>query len=252
MSESAKRTNRSPWFYIGVGCLGLIVCAVIVMGTCTVVGYRWAKKLETELKDPVSREHRAAEILGVAQLPPGYYAAIPLQIPFQLMDTVMLTDRPPGPDAPNVDPSPVADHRSLLYFHTSLKKSNDPRILDYFEGRTDDPSVLREAGLKLDLPAGKIFDRGVFEGSPRLLFVIVQGRGVLVNNRDSQAMAIALVHCDQDPSLRVFIVSGTEPMPAPADGTAQAIEPQSLTDRTGVERFLRQFSVCTAKPAGSN
>ena len=86
--------KRSPWFWVGIGCLTV----VLLMGACVVgvgfMGFRFAKQLEQEISDPVLRAEKAREVLGCEALPAGYNPMISITIPFILEMTILSTQEP--------------------------------------------------------------------------------------------------------------------------------------------------------------
>ncbi len=94
--------QRSPWFYVGVGCVVIIVLGLAVTALGGFWLFRSAKKLEEELKDPVARAEKVKKILGADELPEGYHALVAFSVPF-VMETAILSDQ--EPDGSGVVPS---------------------------------------------------------------------------------------------------------------------------------------------------
>src|SRR5215813_3669824 len=86
--------KTSPWVYVGIGCLVVVVIGVAAVGTVAFYGYRKAKQFTEEMKNPAAREAKVKSILHAETLPPGYYAVIGMSVPF-VMDMAMLSDKEP-------------------------------------------------------------------------------------------------------------------------------------------------------------
>jgi hypothetical protein len=241
VTNGEKRTV-SPWTYVGIGCGVVVLLSVIAIGACSWFGWRFAKQkaqeLETELKDPAARESKALELLGASQLPEGYFPALSLSVPF-VMEMVSLTDRPPAVDQKRIEPA--FDERSFTYIHLRPKKADDPRLRDFFEGRTDDSSVLKDAGVNFELGTGQILKRGVIDGSPRLMYAVQRGRSPLQRAAADGLACLILIGCPGDDSLRIAIWTGPDPAPSAALDPAPA---GSVADESAIASFMGQFSLC--------
>jgi hypothetical protein len=234
-----QRKNTSPWVYVGIGCAVVAVLAVILVGSCSYAGYRFAGKLKKELTDPAAREQKVLEVLGTPSIPEGYVAGFALDVPMA-MQMAFLTDQEVTVSGDHVDPR--FQERSFMYIHIKLKKANDPKLLDFFEGRTEDPQVLRDAGVNMDFGQGEILSRGVIEGSPKLLYAVQRGRSPMSHSNAELLTALVMIQCAQDSSLRVGIWTGPDPA---AGGTLEgAALAGSVADQAAIGSFLGQFRLC--------
>lgn len=236
---SDPRKNKSPWFYLGIGCAVVAVIAVILAGTCGYAGYRFFGKVKQEFTDPAAREQKVLELLGTTSIPQGYVAGFALDVPLA-MQVAFLTDQEVKVSGDSVDPR--FQERSFMYVHLKFKKANDQALLDFFEGRTDDPRALRDAGVNMDFGSGEILSRGVIDGAPKLLYAVQRGRSPMSHSNADLLTALVMIQCAQDPSLRIGIWTGPDPV---AGGTLEgAAISGSVADQAAIASFLAQFNLC--------
>ena len=126
-----------------MGCLGLVVLAVVVIGGLTFVGVRAARNIAADNEDPGRRQDRALEILGADEAPGGFHAVGVISVPF-VIDMVVLSDLPPG-----AEPwSGEFGERGFYYVQTRWG-GDDLRA--FFDGETSEAPALRDLGLEFDL-----------------------------------------------------------------------------------------------------
>ncbi|MFN7965550.1 MAG: hypothetical protein U0V87_07680 [Acidobacteriota bacterium] len=236
---SEERRGKSPWFYLGIGCVVFLIIGVIGMGTCGYGIWRYTEKVKKELTDPAARERKVLEVLGTSSMPEGYFAGVGLDVPMA-MQVAILTDQPVSVTDKDVDPR--FKERGFLYTHIPLKKADDPKLLDFFEARTDDPQVLSDAGVNMDFGRGKILARGVIEGPPRLLYAVQRGRAPMALASNQLLSTLILIQCQQDSSLRVAIWTGPDPSAGGELGAPVAAG--SVADPAAIGTFLGQFNLC--------
>lgn len=61
--------RRSPWVYVLLGCLGLLVLIGVVVGGLVFFGVRTARNVAADNEDPERRGDRALEIFGADEAP---------------------------------------------------------------------------------------------------------------------------------------------------------------------------------------
>src|SRR2546423_10429245 len=143
MDPNQPVKRRSPWLYVGLGCLALVV---LVVGGLVISGLYVGSKMKdfaAEMKDPVARDNAAKAKLGAKQLPAGYYTQMSISVPM-LMDMVILTDRPPKASG---EPSEGMDKRQFMYMNVISKGQDQKDLDDYFSGKTNDPAVPRHSNI---------------------------------------------------------------------------------------------------------
>jgi hypothetical protein len=62
----APKKQKSPWFYVGMGCLGLFVLS---LGTCVTIGVVATNKFKTEMGKPLDKETIKQEMAGIPEYP---------------------------------------------------------------------------------------------------------------------------------------------------------------------------------------
>jgi hypothetical protein len=224
--------------YVGIGCTVLVVLGIVGATLLGFAGYRWAKRVESEIKDPAIRETRVKEVLGAERIPDGYHPMIGMSIPF-FMDMAILSDRPPDEKGEIHG----FGERGFLFFQMLNPRHDESEARDYFEGKTDDPSVLRRSGLNVHIHPDKILGRGVIDSRGYSVMYIAQRGRIDVDQGRAQGLTtLMLVDCSQDQRMRLAIWFGPDPDPKAAAGSAALAG--SPADEAAVRSFLDHFHLC--------
>ena len=232
MKEQNKTTQKTC-LYIGLGCGVLVLLAVLALGG---IGY-WGYKKAEELKDPEKRQEKVVAILGTNTLPAGYFPVIGMSIPW-VMDFAMITDKAPDAEGEIED---MGEHL-FIYIKFLLKPGDEEQELrDFFEGRSDDPQVLEEANINIDVE--EIVGRGTIPmENMDLLYVSTRGEVQADHGRSEGLSTIMLLECTDDNKMRFAIWIGPD-VPDPEDGV-EADLTGTPADEAEISRFMAQFSVC--------
>ena len=234
----AEKSGTSPWVWIGCGCLVAILLVVAAVGGLGYFGMRQAKQLEEDLRDPDARRSKALEVLGAETLPEGYYPGVALSIPF-LMDMAMLSDREPEPGA---EPQPLGE-RGLFYLDVFSFGRQRDELRDFFDGKTNDPEVLRQQNIDLDLD--EVIARGE-AAHPQATVRWVAHTGDVGGMGSADAgglVTLLLFECgDGDRRLRFGIWYAPDPRVESGDDTASL--DGTPADGAAVEAFVASFRPC--------
>jgi len=231
--KDEKKTTQKTCLYIGLGCGVLILLGLIILG---IVGY-WGYQKAEEIKDPAKRQEKVNTLLGTDSLPSGYHPVIGMSIPW-VMDFAMITDRAPDPDGEFED---TGEHL-FIYLKFLIKPGKDGQELrDFFEGRSDDPQVLEDANINIDVE--EIVGRGSIPMEDMdVLYVSTRGE-VQAQQESSEGLStLMLLECNSDEKMRFAIWIGPD-IPNP-EGATEADFTGTPADEAEVARFMRQFSVC--------
>lgn len=225
--------SSSACLFIGIGCAVLAALAVAAIGGISLWGWNKSK----ELQDPEARADEVREILGVEQLPEGYQAVIGVKVPW-VMEFAILSDREVDLEGGDGD----LGERAFIYFQFLRGKNDDPELRDFFEGRSDDPRVLRKNGVDIDLDVDEIIGRGVVDVN-RGEGLYVAARGSLETNhgRSEGITTVTLIQCPGDKRLRVAVWEAPGPAAGPEEPETFAGTP---ADQGTLREFLGQFAFC--------
>ncbi len=228
--------ERSPWFYIGIGCLVIVVLGIAALAAGGLWVFRTAKQFEADLKDPGARERRVMEVLRAERLPEGYHPVVAFTVPF-LMETAILSDREPGPDG---EIHGLGD-RGLVYVELIRMRHDERELRDYFEGKTSDPGVLRRNDINIDVD--EIISRGVIPTDEATLMYVSQRGSVSAQGMSTDGVtSVVLIDCPQDKRGRIAIWFGPDPDPGvPADRLDLSGTP---ADENALRQFLGHFRFC--------
>ncbi|UCF68499.1 MAG: hypothetical protein JSV80_04170 [Acidobacteriota bacterium] len=229
--------KTSPWVYVGIGCLALVLVSVTCVGVGLFGFMRWARNLEQTIKDPVTREQRVKELLGIDDIPDGYYAMLGMELPF-IARVAMLSDRAPN-EAGKIS---GFGERGFIYVDFIRKLGQKEAALrDFFEGRRDDPSVLEESGINIDVD--ELIDRGVVQQDEAELLYVSQRGNVTAHGHSGRGITtLVLVECGIDKRMRLAVWFGPDPNPdaraAELDLTGTPADARAIAD------FMGQFRLC--------
>ncbi|MDQ7007735.1 MAG: hypothetical protein Q9Q40_10920 [Acidobacteriota bacterium] len=242
-----NRSKNRAWKWLGGGCLALVVLAVVVAVAGGVWVYRGVRRMSREMNDPDVRAAKALEILGAEALPEGLNPAAAFSAPLGLFEVVVLSDQAPGPDGQ----CEGFDHQGLVYieFVRAGRDNEDLRQLrDFFEGRSDDPRALRQAGIKVRvretighghfrIPGGEIFHAGQ-RGKIRFGAESIDG-----------LLGLEMIECSADERVRFAVWLNRDPDP---DAPLESLNVLGTSaDVAAVEAFLAPFHFCVTGPPRS-
>lgn len=233
MNGTPKRT--SPWVYVAIGCGGALLLGVLGIVGVGVYGYRKAKQIEAEMKDPAARAAKVREVLG-GDVPDGYYPVVALSVPF-LLDMAMLGDHPPDEKgAPN-----KRMDRGFVYVNSLGTGQQQDELKRYFEGKTDDAEVLRQTNIHID--ADETIRRGVIDLPGQSTLYLAQRGNFAMNDRRSHGLTtLVFIDCPQDSRQRLGIWFG--PDPAPGEPVDTVDWSGSVADETALRDFIGRFQLC--------
>ncbi len=222
---------------IGVGCGSLVLIVGLAAG---IFFYKQAQSFGEDFKDP---EPRTLQVLGTDALPPGYYASFAMKIPF-IMEMSIISNQPrnewqEGEDADN---DPKLGNKGMIYISFFFRGKKQQELQDYFEGKTNDPDVLRENNINVDTK--EIIDRGVFQLEDQsFLYFTQRGDINLDQGRSEDGIAtILLVSCESDTKTRMAILY--EPDPDPSAALTDLDLTGTICDINEVKNFMGYFKFC--------
>lgn len=232
--------GRSAWAYVGLGCLALAVVGVLATAGGGFWLYRGAKRFEAEIKDPAARTSKVLEVLGASELPAGYHAVVAFSVPF-VMRFAILSDRPPD----STGQVRALGQRGLIYIEFLHLGQDEQALGDYFAGRTDDPRVLRDNKIKIDVD--EIIGRGVLERPDATLLYVSQRGTVAAHGFSGHGItSVILVDCPDDARMRTAIWFGPDSAPGKTAGAPELVG--TPADPAAIGEFMGNFRFC-GKPA---
>jgi len=254
--------GTSPWVYIGLGCL---VAVILAVGSCVGIVWFGAKKMEQmveELEDPEKRAERVAEVLGMDEVPEGYYPAMAFSVPF-VMEMAILSDQPvtehaaegqgadveatAGGETDDAGPGGTFDgfdQRGFVYINTKTFGNDLDKITAYLRGE----ETSREAfdnikfGVSFDDDV-EILVRGDFT-TEQAEYVWAAHRG-RIDTKDGDIPGLetlVYVDCGIDKRLRMGIWMGPDPDPEAAVDDLDLAGTNA--DPAEIEAFMSHFTVC--------
>jgi len=231
MSQSE---GRSPWVWIGVGCGSITLIVVLAIAAIAFLGVRSVNQLKEEIADPQVRAQKAAEMLGVEEIPAGYYAGPSFSIPL-LFDMAMLVDRPPRADGS------LAEDTERLFVYVKVIRGGR-KWSEYASGEADPMEMLDGQGFQVS--RGDVIDRGAMElDGMELTWVSQRGELSPENGRTIEGLVtMMLLKCPGDKRMRIGIWASPDPDPdasiEEADFSGTAADPETIRE------FMTPFRIC--------
>ncbi len=222
MSQPSKST--SPWVWVAAGCGCAVLAGVFAIGGMGFFGYRWAKKIESEISDPDQRRAKVLQVLGAERLPEGYYPAMGLSIPF-IMEMAMLSDHelPPGKDFGGQGHEMFGE-RGFIYTKMIQSGRDQQRIQDYFDGKTDDLEALRHAGMNLG--RGEVLRKGSLELAGAEVRYVAQRSNVSFHSGGGgrSITVTTLIDCPEDKRMRLAIWFAPDHTPQAEEAPIESLD----------------------------
>jgi hypothetical protein len=230
----------SPWVWIGCGCGAAVVLAMIAFGVLTWWGYNAAKNMEEGFKDPKKREENTKKVLPYEQLPPGYYPAGAISIPF-LLDMAIFSDRELG-----AGESPEGDlgEKGFMFFSMRQMGGNKEDMRRFLRGEKPEKAEWRR---NVNYEPGEVIRMGSLEvgGVPVLYHASRGGVSFGASSHGQGLVTMLMPECPGENRLRFgfwFTPDPTEGKPvSEADFTGTTADPEAMKD------FLGYFTVCPVR-----
>ena len=229
--------GRTPtWVYIAAGCAGVVVLALVGLGVVGYLGYRWVEDVKETHENPASREAKVLEILGADRIPEGYYGAAGVSIPF-VMQLAVLSDKEPRENGRTGG----FDERGFVYIEMIRLGGQQDELEAFFRGEIDDPEVLRENNIRIDVE--EIVGRGSIEGERFDLDYFAHRGGLEAAGGHGRGLtSLVMIRCPSDERMRLGIWFGPDPDPeTPVDSLDRS---GTVTDEGAISRFFGQFAFC--------
>lgn len=245
MSQTSKST--SPWVWVAAGCGCAVLAAVFAIGGMGFFGYRWAKQVESGIKDPSQRQAKVLEVLGAEQLPEGYYPAMGLSVPF-VMEMAMLTDRELPAGELDQAGRELFGERGFIYTKMIQSGRDRQRIQDYFDGKTDDLDVLRHTGMNFG--RGEVLRKGSLHLPGAEARYVAQRSEVSFHSGASgrTITTTTLIECPKDNRMRLGIWFAPD-VAAPEEAPVGSLDLTGTpADEAALAAFLGHFRFCGATP----
>ncbi|HEX9732655.1 MAG TPA: hypothetical protein VGG06_11800 [Thermoanaerobaculia bacterium] len=239
------KKSTSPWVYVGCGCLGAVVLGI---GACIglgVVGTRFARNLEAELKDPALRQERAREILGADELPEGFHAQLHVSVPW-IFEMVVLSDGEPVEYRDDGDADLEARHLGdNAFVYLAMPDLGDARedFERLLEGR--DSRDLENVQFDLDFRSEELLGRGEIDLPPQhVRYATHRGEFRDGRERSPGVYSVLLVDCPGSSKVRAGFYWQRRPEQAPALEAGPGADLGGTPYEDALRAFLGHFQLC--------
>lgn len=234
-------SKTPPWVWVAAGCGGALFLIAGCVVAVTYFGVRQVRQIEETMRDPEKRRAAALEVLNADELPEGYYPMMSFSVPL-VMQTAILTDSEIGVE---VDPAapPLGDKGFIYARMLRFNYQDQAELRDYFEGKSEDSSILRRNNINVHLrPRDRIASGELANGSGQVLWISHRSDGLGHHGQGDAAVAtMMLVECPGDRHTRFGILFGPDPAPetavAEADWTGTPADPAEIAAFTGYFDF---------------
>lgn len=237
-----RETKSVPaWAWVGCGCAGAILAIVAGVAGLGFWGASQVRELSEGMADPEKRRENVLEVLGATELPGGYHPVVGLSVPF-VFDLAILSSAPVEPEAIESESFQLGNE-GFLYVRFPGFTGDDPALRDFLEGTGDDPEVLKDTNVDLELEE-RVSQGALSREDDEILWACHRG-SVAMEQGGSAArglVTLMLFDCDSDERRRIGIWFG----PDPASGmAAEALDlAGSVGEGEAIERFLLPIRPC--------
>lgn len=136
------KKQRSPLFYVVLGCGGLMALTMVGFIVAGLLMYRAGKGFVEGMTDPTQKAANVQKMLGTT--PTGYFPIMTMSIPL-MMDVAMLGDQE------SLEDGGVTDFdRGFMYLRVFANEQSN-RAKDFFDGKESDTRALKNSGLNVDV-----------------------------------------------------------------------------------------------------
>lgn len=159
--------QKGPLFWILIGCGGLTLIGGIVLALVAFFGFRYAQEMKETFENPEARKAKVGEILGTTEFPEGYYAMVGIEF-FSIFSLAILTDHEVHFEEGQNTQDDLGE-KSFIYFKT-LEQEKDLKA--FIEGKNNDPKVLREANIHVDIE--EVVTQGSYPADGGTYYYLIQ------------------------------------------------------------------------------
>lgn len=231
------KKQRSPLFYVAIGCGGLLALILIGGLIAVVMVARGVQSIAAGITDPSKKAANVQKMLGTT--PVGYYPILTFSIPM-MMEMALLGDKPPPEDGGLGD-----FDKGFMYFRViATEQSNHAK--DFFEGKSSDTSALRSSGVNID--AKDVLKRGATRTSAGTVVKYVATRGTM----DTQGQGrhegkpglntLMYFECPGDTAVRLGVWMMKDPTPGVEADKLDLVG--TVADESEVTKFLQPLTPC--------
>jgi hypothetical protein len=237
MSESAPARQRSPWFYVLLGCGGL---ALAMVAACLASGafmFNSGKNMVAGVSDPEIMKKNALEQLGA--IPEGYRVLASVVVPFGVAQSTMLTDQAAGEDDAGGAVTLTATGHLFMLKSQLMDKGQFAAVVDYFTGKSPDSTAMQMTGIGIDEKNVLKRSELAFNGKKAHLLVVRGGLGEQEPHKGLHA--VLLFDCPDD---RFHLATWMQRDPAPDKKNDELDLSGTVADEAQLARFLKPLRVC--------
>lgn len=231
-TPSPATKQRSPWFYVLLGCGGL-AALMCLGGMVALLGVgKFFKDVGEGVTDPQERQRNAVKQLGA--LPEGY--AVMASMNLLVMQTTLLTDAPALPDGG----FEVGEKSHSFAYIRVMANDNNKKARDFLTGKESDPQALSQSGV--NIAPGDVVKRGTLTLDGRT-FAWVAARGVMGDGAGKRPglNTNVLFDCPGD-ALHLGIWSQADPAPEKKNEELELAG--TVADEAELARFLKPMNPC--------
>ncbi len=235
------KKQRSPLFYVLIGCGGLMLLIFIGFMLVAAVLYKGAKDIAGGMTDPNQKAANVKKMLG--DPPPGYHPMVTMSVPL-FMDMALLGDKPMLADGGFPDDI----DRQFMYFRV-IATDQTTKAKDFFNGKDDDTSALRGSGINVD--AKDILRRGALKTGAGGAVKYVATRGTMESNAGGQRgrgetiaglNTLMSFECVGDTALRLGVWMMHDPNPGA--GASELQLAGTVADEGEIAAFIKPLNPC--------
>jgi hypothetical protein len=232
------KPQRSPLFYVAIGCGGLLALILVGFLVAGLLLFRAGKGMVDGMTDPTQKAANVQKMLGAA--PVGYFPMMTLSVPL-FMDMALLGDK-----AMLADGGFAEFDRGFMYFRIIANEQSN-RAKDFFDGKDNDTSALKGSGVNVD--AKDILRRGALKTTNGTTVKYVATRGTMDTQGQRQKEeaksglnTVMYFECPGDTAVRLGVWMMKDPDPDLA--TDQLKLDGTVADEGQIADFIKPLTPC--------
>jgi hypothetical protein len=242
MDNAPAQRQRSPWFYVLLGCGGLAGLMCLSGAIFVLFVGKQVKNMSDGVTDPAERTRNAVEQLGA--VPEGYSVAASMSV-FGALKVSVMTDQPLLADGG------FSIGGRLFTYYRLMASQQNKASRDFFTGATQDDPSLRQRGVNVDAKA--VFKRGELSvDGRRISYVVARGpaRGPAVvqggpgaeGGAGPDGLNTTFMFDCPDEALRVGVWS--QPDPDPSKAPEELDLAGTVADEAQLARLIKPVNPC--------
>jgi hypothetical protein len=234
MDTAPVPRQRSPWFYVLLGCGGLAGLMCLGLGGSGLYCAKQAQALSEGVTNPAERQKNAVEQLGA--VPEGYQVVASFSLLMGMAKQTLLTDQPLLADG-------GIPHGGRQFAYTS-SRGETAKVRAFLDGTDPDGAHLGESRMQFSLPIEprSVFKRGqLLVDGRRIFYLATRVRDTATQGAGQALLTVVSFDC---PDQVLRFGAWSQPDPSPEVKPEELKLEGTVADEAELARFLKVVTPC--------